>query len=226
MLQLLQTATGPRTPIRVHTLAAGAHEVMGGGEDLPVAAPFADNLVITSLSGRCLQRARGRHGTGLVCKSHVLIGTRSSGNEPRAQEPVRNLDDRAVSASLSIGLNFNSIAHFHSVQQTMVIIRELVCACVACRLQNLVRCINADAIGTEKTAARCDSAKRKRDALLVNIMIGTGAGGIRQRPTPVSRRRLGRATLLPAALATLGVVRFMPGFQLLHEIKANLIKAW
>ena len=63
----------------------------------------------------------------------------------------------------------------------MVIVCELVCAFVACCLKNLVRGINADAIGTEETAARCDSAEGKRDALSINVMVGAGAGGIRQR---------------------------------------------
>src|SRR6516162_6327451 len=154
---------------------------MRGREDLFVTAKFADDLVVTSMSGRRLQRAMRRHGTRNLCRSHVVIRAGSSGIEPGAQEPVRDLNDRAVLASLAIGLNFHCIAHFHSVQQTMVIVSELVCTLVACCLKNLVRSIDADAGGTKETAAACDSAEGKRDTLTINVVVSTGTGGIRQR---------------------------------------------
>ena len=60
---------------------------MGGGEDLLVAAPFADDLVVTSLSRRGFQRARGRHGTGQFAKVMYSYGPAAPGmnHERRSQ---------------------------------------------------------------------------------------------------------------------------------------------
>ena len=62
----------------------------------------------------------------------------------------------------------------------MVIVSELVCTLVACCLKNLVRSIDADASGTQETAAGCDSAEGKRDTLTINVVVSTGTRGIRQ----------------------------------------------
>ena len=58
----------------------------------------------------------------------------------------------------------------------MVIIGELVCAFIACCLKNLVRSIDADAIRTKETAARCNSAEGKRGTVAMNVMVSTGRG--------------------------------------------------
>ena len=77
VLQLLQPAAGPRTPIGVHSLAASAYEVMLGGKDLLVAAPFADDLVVTSVSDRGLQRGlRGETAPASLQKSCTHTGRR------------------------------------------------------------------------------------------------------------------------------------------------------
>ena len=60
---------------------------MSGGEDLAVTAPFADDLVVTSLSGRSLQRARRRHGAGMFAEVMYSYGPAAPGtNQDRRSQ--------------------------------------------------------------------------------------------------------------------------------------------
>ena len=148
------------------------------GEDLLITAPSADDLVVATVSGRSLERARRRYGTGNLCKTHVVIRTGRPRSEPGSKEPIRDLNDGTVLVGLIVCLNLHGVAHFHGVHQTFVIVCKLVCTLVACCFEDLVRSIDAHAGRTEQTAAGCNSAQGKGDTLTIDVMVRAGPGRI------------------------------------------------
>ena len=66
LLYFLQPAAGPRTPIRIVSLAPSAYDVARGGGDLLIASPFADDLVVSIVAGRGLERSGRGFCTGKV----------------------------------------------------------------------------------------------------------------------------------------------------------------
>src|SRR5215469_8185366 len=180
LFHLLQAAVGSGTPVRTTSLATSAQDVVHHSENLLITAPFADDLVVTTMSGRSLERTRRRYGARQLRGSHVVIRAGRPGNEPGSHEPVRDLDDGTVLALLTVGLNFHGVTHFDGVQQTFVIVCELVCSLVACCLEDLVRGIDAHAGGAEEAVAGFNGAQGKGDTVVVDVMIRAGAGRIGQ----------------------------------------------
>ena len=78
------------------SFATGTLDVMRGGEDLFGATRLGDDLIISTMSSRSLQRPGWCDGSGEFRQGHVVIRTRGTRDEPRTQQPVGDLHHGAV----------------------------------------------------------------------------------------------------------------------------------